>query len=125
MTSFALPKSKRSTAEEQGDDDGKEKRRGKETEPVILDEAALLEAPSPPPSPPKLQYEKPEWSGFLHDQLYLEVLKQGTIVDTILLPQNKEFFVCGRLPTCDLPMEHASISRLHTVLQFSKGSFTT
>ncbi len=50
----------------------------------------------------------------------IEVLKDGAIVDERALG-GKDHFTVGRLPTCDFPMEHPSLSRLHAVLQF-RGS---
>ena len=41
----------------------------------------------------------------------------GKIVDTIQL-DSKPFIVFGRLPTCDVPMEHPSLSRFHAILQY-------
>lgn len=47
----------------------------------------------------------------------IEVLKDGAIVEERPLGE-KDHFTVGRLPTCDFPMEHPSLSRLHAVLQF-------
>ena len=45
----------------------------------------------------------------------------GKIVETIKLDA-KPFLVFGRLPTCDVPMEHPSLSRFHAVLQYRSES---
>jgi len=64
-----------------------------------------------------LQYLEPSWGGLPNKPYHLEILKNGTIVDTVKL-ENKSFFTIGRLPVCDVPFEHPSLSRYHAVLQF-------
>ena len=64
-----------------------------------------------------LQYLEPSWGGPPNKSYHLEILKNGTIVDTVKL-ENKSFFTIGRLPVCDVPFEHPSLSRYHAVLQF-------
>ncbi|KAG0211193.1 Kanadaptin [Mortierella sp. GBA30] len=75
--------------------------------------------PSVPNAPP-LKYSKPAWSGYPNQQFYFEVIKNGVIVDRIQAPE-KEFLVIGRLPMCDLEMEHPSLSRYHAVIQFKSN----
>jgi pSer/pThr/pTyr-binding forkhead associated (FHA) protein len=92
----------------------------------------VAKPPSTPPPLP-LQYEKPEWSarppdcnsddvldadGYC-DHYFLEVLKNGTIVEKIKLGRELSSF--GRLDTCDVLCEHPSLSRYHAVLQYSSG----
>ncbi|KAG0266086.1 Kanadaptin [Mortierella polycephala] len=60
--------------------------------------------PSAPNAPP-LKYHKPAWSGYPNQQFYFEVIKNGVVMETIQAPE-KEFLVIGRLPMCDLEMEH-------------------
>ena len=76
---------------------------------------------STPPTP--LEYLEPEWAGIPEDNLdySFEVLKNGKIIDNIPL-ENKSFFVFGRLPSCDITLEHPSLSRYHAVLQYSGPS---
>eukprot|EP00092_Neocalanus_flemingeri_P004745 GFUD01005110.1.p1 GENE.GFUD01005110.1~~GFUD01005110.1.p1 ORF type:complete len:740 (-),score=266.57 GFUD01005110.1:100-2319(-) len=64
-----------------------------------------------------LQYLEPSWGGVPDKPYYLEILKNGTIVEKVKL-ENKSFFSIGRLPVCDVPFEHPSLSRYHAVLQF-------
>nr|CAB3266293.1 kanadaptin [Phallusia mammillata] len=74
----------------------------------------------PKPPPPKLEYTKPTWSisSTTVDEPYsLEVLRAGAIIDKIELTDH-EFFVFGRLPECNITLEHPSISRHHAILQF-------
>ncbi|OBZ87779.1 Kanadaptin [Choanephora cucurbitarum] len=78
-----------------------------------------LPPPPPPqiPKPPPLQYEKPSWSALPSYEYHLEVLKNGASLETIKGPK-KEFVSIGRLPLCDILMEHPSISRYQAVIQF-------
>ena len=57
-----------------------------------------------------LPYQEPSWGGVPENKYYLEVLKTGTIVDTIHL-KDKSFFTVGRLANCDIILEHPSLSR--------------
>lgn len=65
-----------------------------------------------------IPYKEPSWGGIAEEEYRFEVLKNGTIVDNIKL--DKSFIVFGRLPSCDVPMEHPSLSRHHAVVQFCK-----
>jgi len=60
---------------------------------------------APIPNAPPLKYQKPAWSGFPNQQFFFEVIKNGIVVEKIMVPE-KEFLVVGRLPMCDLEMEH-------------------
>nr|XP_057946792.1 kanadaptin isoform X2 [Doryrhamphus excisus] len=67
---------------------------------------------------PAIPYTEPQWGGPAPDDAYaLEILKNGTIVDRVPLT-HKSYFVVGRLPVCDVSLEHPSISRYHAVIQF-------
>jgi len=74
-----------------------------------------------PAAPAPAVYEMPEWSGTpsAKDFPYtLEVLKTGTIVDTIDLA-GRELFMIGKMADkCDYTLEHPSISRQHVAIQF-------
>ena len=82
---------------------------------------------------PTLNYEAPKWSnkppmpvsesqldeeGFC-PHYYLEVIKNGIVVDKIKL--DKEYLTLGRFELCDILCEHPSLSRYHAVLQYSSG----
>ncbi|CEP11132.1 hypothetical protein [Parasitella parasitica] len=69
------------------------------------------------PQPPPLNYEKPSWSAQPSYTYRLEVLKNGASIDTVQGPK-KEFVTIGRLPICDILMEHPSISRYQAIMQF-------
>ena len=74
-----------------------------------------------PPIPP-LPYKPPEWSGLPTKQYSFEVLKNGVIIETTECI-TKDFVTFGRLPICDVSLEHQSISRYHAIVQFkSDGS---
>ena len=66
-------------------------------------------------------YKEPPWSGLADEEYSFEVIKNGAVIDKIGL-KNKAYHVVGRLPSCDIPMEHPSLSRYHAVLQYSVGS---
>lgn len=67
---------------------------------------------------PPLPYTEPPWGGTPSEIPYaLEILKNGTIVDTVPLT-HRSYFVVGRLPVCDVSLEHPSISRYHAVIQY-------
>jgi hypothetical protein len=97
-----------------------------ESKPVLTDKPAPL-------PPPPLHYQKPEWSSLppvclgpneldsegYCDHYYLEVLKNGSVVQKIEL--DKEFLSFGRLDRCDVLCEHPSLSRYHAILQYSNG----
>lgn len=78
---------------------------------------ALPKGPPPGKFPP-LPYTEPSWGGNPPDIPYtIEILKNGSIVDTIPL-KYRSFFVVGRLPVCDVSLEHPSISRYHAIIQY-------
>lgn len=108
-------------------DKGKEKEKQQEKEQEQEEEQEIEKQPRDMPEAkiPELAYEKPSWSAFPQEQCYVEVLKQGAIIERVALGMDREFVVCGRLPSCDLSMEHASVSRHHAVLQFAKGTLGT
>ncbi|CAF0756949.1 unnamed protein product [Brachionus calyciflorus] len=86
---------------------------------------------------PTLKYTKPEWSSIppacqgeniLDDEgfcnhYFLEVIKNGTVIEKITL--TKEFISFGRLDTCDVLCEHPTLSRYHAILQYSNGLVDT
>eukprot|EP00124_Ichthyophonus_hoferi_P005303 Ihof_evm1s736 gene=Ihof_evmTU1s736 len=63
-----------------------------------------------------LPYNEPDWSVEPEEQFSLEVVKGGVVVEVISLKE-KAFYTVGRLPICDITMEHPSISRYHAVIQ--------
>ncbi|XP_046545133.1 kanadaptin-like isoform X2 [Haliotis rubra] len=65
-----------------------------------------------------IPYKEPSWSGLCDESYQFEVLKNGSIIDNVDLTK-QPFYVFGRLPSCDVTMEHPSLSRYHAVVQFS------
>lgn len=81
---------------------------------------------SQPPthSSPAMPYTVPYWSGPLPTQHFsLSVIKNGTIIGEVDISK-KAYVVFGRLPECDVSLEHPSISRYHAVLQYRAPSNT-
>lgn len=87
------------------------------TKPEAKHRALPSKGPPVGKSPP-VPYTEPPWGGKAPTSAYaLEILKNGTIVDTVPLTQ-RSYFVVGRLPVCDVSLEHPSISRYHAVIQY-------
>ena len=63
-----------------------------------------------------IPYKEPDWGGPSEVLYSFEVLKKGVIIEDIDLT-TKSFHVFGRLPSCDVTMEHPSLSRYHAVVQ--------
>lgn len=107
--------------------------------PAPMAPPAVKKSPSKPvqeprsSQPPALNYTAPDWSskpppvlgenqlneeGFC-DHYFFEVVKTGTVLDPV--PLNKPYMSFGRLDLCDVLCEHPSLSRFHTILQYSNG----
>ncbi|RUS69568.1 hypothetical protein EGW08_022669 [Elysia chlorotica] len=69
-------------------------------------------------------YTEPLWSGKVEENYSFEVLKNGSIIGNVPL-SSKPFHVFGRLPSCDVTLEHPSLSRHHAVVQYSVISTET
>ncbi|XP_028294380.1 kanadaptin [Gouania willdenowi] len=88
--------------------------------PCVKARVGPVKAPPAGTFPP-LPYTEPPWGGSAPDSQYaLEILKNGSIVDTFPLT-HRSYFVVGRLPVCDVSLEHPSISRYHCVIQYRGG----
>ena len=85
--------------------------------------AEMLKERSEPP--PTIDYSEPTWGGKAppgESKFYIEELKNGTIVKEHKLT-DKSYFVIGRFRTCDIRLEHPSLSRFHSILQYkSEGT---
>ena len=66
----------------------------------------------------QVPYSEPAWSGKAEEEYNFEVLKNGSIIGNVPL-SSKSFHVFGRLPSCDVTLEHPSLSRHHAVVQYS------
>lgn len=69
------------------------------------------------PALPPLSYNEPRWSSKPPESYFLTVIKNGTVVCEVPISK-KPYHVFGRLPSCDIQLEHPSISRYHAVLQY-------
>lgn len=69
-------------------------------------------------------YTEPIWSGKAEEDYSFEVLKNGSIIGNVPL-SSKPFHVFGRLPSCDVTLEHPSLSRHHAIVQYSVISTET
>ncbi|KAJ3324311.1 Kanadaptin [Boothiomyces sp. JEL0866] len=66
---------------------------------------------------PPLPYKDPTWAGEPNDDYYFEVIKQGSVLGKSGRISTSKVVV-GRLPVCDIELEHPSVSRYHAVFQF-------
>ncbi|XP_061344258.1 uncharacterized protein LOC133290215 [Gastrolobium bilobum] len=64
-------------------------------------------------------YKIPPWSAAPSHEFYLEVLKDGSIIDKFNVSE-KGAYMFGRLDLCDFVLEHPTISRFHAVIQFKR-----
>ncbi|RVE56842.1 hypothetical protein OJAV_G00210280 [Oryzias javanicus] len=108
--------------ENQTSEGGKEKPisdQNESSKPKLDSKAKARPVKGPPAGKfPPIPYTEPQWGGSPSDSQYaLEILKNGAIVDTVPL-SHRSFFVVGRLPVCDVSLEHPSISRYHAVIQY-------
>lgn len=100
-----------------------------EQEPPI--EAEPPQKPTPiapekvlPPLPkkqrPKCPYVEPKWSQKPSPELsyHFEILKNGTIVQTVAALESRTHWLMGKLPENDIVMAHPTVSRFHAVLQY-------
>ncbi|KAI8074549.1 SMAD/FHA domain-containing protein [Gongronella butleri] len=104
--SFAVPAAPKRPSKSPQDDEKAEKQEKQEKPPPNA------------PAPPVLKYEKPAWGDVASFAYSLEVLKGGVSIDKIKGPL-KDVVTFGRLPLCDIVMEHPSLSRYHALLQFN------
>ncbi|XP_057981949.1 uncharacterized protein LOC131167209 [Malania oleifera] len=65
-------------------------------------------------------YTIPPWSEPPCHKFYLEVLKDGSIIDQLNIYE-KGVYMFGRVDSCDFFLEHPSISRFHAVVQFKRN----
>lgn len=75
-------------------------------------------------SAPRLPYNEPSWSSAPLVPHSLTVIKSGSVIQELSL-SGKPFHVFGRLPSCDVQLEHPSISRHHAVLQYRPPNTAT
>ncbi|KAJ1898052.1 hypothetical protein LPJ66_002986, partial [Kickxella alabastrina] len=71
------------------------------------------------PAAPPLPYTPPSNAIRPTHDYIVEVIKDGALLESHKLNMAQTHFTFGRLPTCDFPMDHVSVSRYHAVLQFT------
>ncbi|XP_066122891.1 kanadaptin isoform X1 [Saccopteryx bilineata] len=76
----------------------------------------LTAAPAPGGPARAPPYQEPSWGCPATAAYSLEALKGGTILGTRSL-KGTSYCLFGRLPSCDVCLEHPSVSRYHAVLQ--------
>uniref|UniRef100_A0A671KBZ6 Kanadaptin-like n=1 Tax=Sinocyclocheilus anshuiensis TaxID=1608454 RepID=A0A671KBZ6_9TELE len=95
-----------------------EKSEAQKVQPKPKDIRPKIPAKLPPAGHfPPLPYTEPPWGSVPNISYSFELLKNGAILDTVPLTQ-RSYFVVGRLPVCDVSLEHPSISRYHAVVQY-------
>lgn len=62
-------------------------------------------------------YEPPEWSEAPIHPFKLEVLRSGSLLETLDVDR-RTFYILGRNPEAHIILEHPSVSRFHAVLQY-------
>ncbi|XP_004839279.2 kanadaptin isoform X2 [Heterocephalus glaber] len=90
---------------------------GGETSSLLEQQLRPPTAVSSPGGPARgPQYQEPPWGGPATAPYSLETLKGGTILGTRSL-KGASCCLFGRLSSCDICLEHPSVSRYHAVLQ--------
>ncbi|KAL3874661.1 hypothetical protein ACJMK2_037643 [Sinanodonta woodiana] len=64
-----------------------------------------------------IPYKEPPWGGLAEQKYSFEIIKNGSVSGTVEM-NDKAFYIFGRLPSCDVQMEHPSLSRYHAVVQY-------
>ncbi|CAL1300775.1 unnamed protein product [Larinioides sclopetarius] len=90
----------------------------KKSEEKVSEKNSSKKTPKPLINVP-LPYKEPEWSGPPPPGYSFEIIKNGTVVSTMII--RKSLFVFGRLDLCDVIFEHPSVSRYHAIIQFCRG----
>ncbi|XP_065889920.1 nuclear inhibitor of protein phosphatase 1-like [Dysidea avara] len=66
------------------------------------------------------EYKPPSWAGKPPPGLHLDVVKNGTVLQKLLIDE-KSYYLFGRnKDVCDFTLEHQSASRLHAALVYHK-----
>ncbi|XP_024526862.1 kanadaptin-like [Selaginella moellendorffii] len=81
--------------------------------PPDVDDKKKIVAPARP-------YDIPEWSHAPGKPYFLEVLKDGSILEELPVSE-KGAYMFGRHENCDFALDHPSISRHHAVLQYNSN----
>ena len=65
-------------------------------------------------------YEIPSWAGKPPIGLHLDVMKDGKLIQKLMIDEQKYYFFGRNRETCDFHTDHASCSRVHAVLVWHK-----
>ncbi|GLT62007.1 hypothetical protein SLA2020_346760 [Shorea laevis] len=97
------------------------RQRAEESEPNS-NSRDVIEKPAPEHSArhSSVPYTIPPWNGPPCHNFYLEVLKDGSIIDRLDV-YTKGAYMFGREKLCDFVLEHPTISRYHAVIQFKRS----
>ncbi|KYQ91361.1 hypothetical protein DLAC_08313 [Tieghemostelium lacteum] len=72
----------------------------------------------------ELLYKEPTWSSLNENpegKYKIEVIKGGVVVEDIDIG-SRAYYLIGRIPICDIVLDHISISRQHAVIQHRRDS---
>lgn len=93
-----------------------------DTAAAPIEAAPIAKTPVRPPRTPQPQcsYVEPKWSAAPAAQhpYHIEMLKSGTIVETVSDLQEQAYWLIGKLPDNHIVMAHPTVSRFHAVLQY-------
>ncbi|PAA61104.1 hypothetical protein BOX15_Mlig000701g2 [Macrostomum lignano] len=65
-------------------------------------------------------FKVPSWAGRPQMGLHLDVLKEGKLVQKLMIDEKKCYFFGRNRQLCDFPVEHESCSRVHAALVWHK-----
>ncbi|EDV23461.1 Nuclear inhibitor of protein phosphatase 1 [Trichoplax sp. H2] len=66
------------------------------------------------------KFEPPKWAGKPTAGFHLDVMKNGTLVEKLIIDE-KSYYLFGRnSENCDFPLNHESCSRVHSAIVFHK-----
>ncbi len=106
------------TPTDPSDHPSSERSEAQKVQPKPKDIRPKIPAKLPPAGKfPPVPYTEPPWGSVPDISYSFELLKNGAILDMVPLTQSS-YFVVGRLPVCDVSLEHPSISRYHAVVQY-------
>ena len=116
LTAPKLPDKKLAAFSDSNESDMKDKQTVMKFEkPKAVNKVAPSPAEKLKQNQTPLPYKEPDWGGPSEVMYSFEILKKGVIIEEIDL--TRSFHVFGRLHSCDVPMEHPSLSRYHAVVQ--------
>ncbi|KAK7820784.1 protein phosphatase 1 regulatory inhibitor subunit ppp1r8 like protein [Quercus suber] len=91
-----------------------------EAEAEVEAEASQSQSQSEKVAAAAVPYTIPPWSAAPCHRFYLEVLKDGSIIDQFQV-NDKGAYMFGRVDLCDFVLDHPTVSRFHAVIQFKRN----